>query len=114
MIYLARVDEILEEVGAIAAAEGKQTGFCIGNTTKLNATGLYFTPIRNTSCVVAGSAIVYEAHHAAEIARSVDGRVAYILLDAEKKVGPNPSSLTRPTRATSNAPSGTSSGNLPS
>ena len=90
MTYLVRVEQILQEVEKLAAAEGKLTGFCIGNTSKIDGDGLYFTPIRNTGLVVAGSAIVYESHHAAEIARLVDGRVRYIVIDAEKKVGPDP------------------------
>ena len=75
---------------AIAKKEGKLTGFCIGNTTKVDTHGLFFSPIRNTKQLVAGSVIVYEAHHSEEIARIVDGRVQYILVDTEKKVGPDP------------------------
>ena len=88
--YLDQLEGILEEVLAIAASEGKLTGFCIGNTSKVDASGLYFSPIRNTPQLVAGSVIVYEAHHAVEIARVVDGKVEYLLVDAEKKVGPEP------------------------
>lgn len=88
--YLKRAEAVLREVLSAAAREGKLSGFCIGNTTKVEATGLYFTHIRNTSRLVTGSVIVYEAHHAEEIARLVDGRVQYILVDSEKKTGPDP------------------------
>jgi NAD(P)-dependent dehydrogenase (short-subunit alcohol dehydrogenase family) len=84
------VERILQKVRAIASRERKLSGFCIGNTTKSNASGLYFSPIRNTSKLVAGSAIVYRARDAIEIARAVDGKVDYILVDSEKKVAPDP------------------------
>ena len=88
--YLGQLEGILAEVLAIAKSERKLSGFCIGNTSKVDASGLYFSPIRNTPQLVAGSVIVYEAHHAAEIAGAVDGKVEYVLVDAEKKVGPEP------------------------
>ncbi len=90
MSYLEETERILREVLAIASREGKLSGFCIGNTTKVNESGLYFSPIRNTSKLVAGSVIVYRAREAVEIARVVDGRVDYIFVDSEKKVGPDP------------------------
>ena len=88
--YLDHLERILQEVLAIAEEEGKLSGFCIGNTSKVDTSGLYFSPIRNTQRLVAGSVIVYEAHHAVEIAAAVDGRVRYVLVDAEKKVSPEP------------------------
>ncbi len=90
MSYLKRAEEILEEVLMLAGRGGKLSGFCIGNTSKVDAAGLFFTPIRNTRQLVAGSVIVYEAHHAEEIAKLVDGRVRYIFVDSEKKTGPDP------------------------
>ncbi len=88
--YLDQLEGILREVLAIAEGEGKLSGFCIGNTSKVDPSGLYFSPIRNTPQIVAGSVIVYEAHHAVEIANVVDGKVEYLFVDAEKKVGPEP------------------------
>jgi len=88
--HLQRVEKILGDVLLLAASEHKRSGFCIGNTSKVDSSGLYFSPIRNTRQLVAGSVIVYEAHHASEIARAVDGRVDYVLVDAEKKVEPEP------------------------
>ena len=88
--YLREAEVILEEVIRVAAAEAKYSGFCIGNTSKIDSTGLFFSPTRNTDHLVAGSVIVYLPHQAAEIARLADGRVDYILVDAEKKVGPEP------------------------
>ncbi|MCG3204420.1 MAG: hypothetical protein KCHDKBKB_01135 [Elusimicrobia bacterium] len=84
-----QLENILERVLAIARQENKLSGFCIGNTTKVDSHGFFFTPIRNTTKLVAGSVIVYEAHHAEAIARLVDGRVNYLLVDTEKKVRPD-------------------------
>jgi hypothetical protein len=80
------VDTIVAEVLRISREEGKLSGFCIGNTRKTNQTGLYFSPVRNTSRLVAGSAIIYDIAQAEYVARRVDGLVDYVLVDAEKKI----------------------------
>ena len=77
---------IVAEVQRLACAERKLTGFCIGNTRKINETGLYFSPVRKTSRLVAGSAIVYDVNQAVAVARAVDGQVDYVLVDTEKKI----------------------------
>ena len=86
---IERLESIIAEVIRIGCVEGKLTGFCIGNTRKLNSSGLYFSPIRNTNRLVAGSVVVYDVNQAMEIARKVDGKVEYIFIDAEKKVSPD-------------------------
>jgi len=82
------INRILKEVKSLAIEQGKLTGFCIGNTRKVNSTGLYFSPIRNATKLVAGSAIVYSVDQAVAVARQVDGKVDYVLVDTEKKVSP--------------------------
>ena len=84
-----RVTEILDDVIKLATSEKKLTGFCIGNTRKEKSTGLYFTPIRNTIKLVAGSVIVCSVEQAKEIAAQVDGKVDYVFVDTEKKVSPS-------------------------
>lgn len=79
---------IVAEVCRLARVESKLTGFCIGNTRKINATGLYFSPLRNTSRLVAGSVIVYDVDQAVAVAVAVDGNVDYVLVDTEKKISP--------------------------
>ena len=87
MATLAEViSQIVQEVRGLASSENKLTGFCIGNTRKINDTGLYFSPVRKTSKIVAGSAIVYAVDQAIEVARAVDGMVDYVLVDTEKKI----------------------------
>lgn len=83
-----QTEEILKQVLAIAQREGKLTSFCVGNTRKVNVTGLYFSPIPNTTKLVAGSVIVDRVSQAADIARIVNGKVQYILVDTEKKISP--------------------------
>ena len=87
---MATLDEelvqIVLEVNRLARLENKLTGFCIGNTRKVNSTGLYFSPLRKTSRLIAGSVIVYDVYQAVAVARAVDGKVDYVLIDTEKKI----------------------------
>ncbi|WP_114651957.1 NAD(P)-binding domain-containing protein [Polynucleobacter necessarius] len=80
------IEQIVLEVNRLASLESKLTGFCIGNTRKINDTGLYFSPLRRTSRLIAGSAIVYDVSQAVAVARAVDGMVDYVLVDTEKKI----------------------------
>lgn len=80
------IDKIVLEVKKLARLENKLTGFCIGNTRKINSTGLYFSPLRKTSRLIAGSVIVYDVNQAEAVAHAVDGKVDYILIDTEKKI----------------------------
>jgi len=80
------VDKIIREINKLANIEKKLTGFCIGNTRKVNNAGLYFSPIRRTSKLIAGSAIVYDVPQAVELACAIDGRVDFVLIDTEKKI----------------------------
>jgi len=81
-----RTEEIIERLMKIARKKAKPTGFCIGNTAKIEERGFYFTPIRNTSLLVIAGVIVYSEQQAIDITEAIDGRVHYILVDAEKKV----------------------------
>ena len=85
-MFEQKINRTLEEVHHLALKQKKLTGFCIGTTRKTNSTGLYFSPIRNTVRLIAGSVIVYNREEAQNIASQVDGKVDYILLDSEKKI----------------------------
>ena len=80
------IEIIITEVISQARIENKLTGFCIGNTRKINETGLYFSPVRRTSKLIAGSAIVYNVSQAVAVAGVVDGKVDYVMVDTEKKI----------------------------
>ena len=86
MDSIQRVKETAKKIIETAKAEGKLTGFFIGNTAKIDSNGMYFTPIRDTSIMVTGGVIVYSEKQAIDIAKAVDGKVQYILVDAEKKI----------------------------
>lgn len=86
MDHKQRILELIDKVTKIAKAENKLTGFCIGNTAKIDDHGLYFTPLRNTSFMVVAGVIVYSEKQAVEVTEFVDGRVQYLLVDAEKKI----------------------------
>jgi len=90
--FIQQVNRTIEEIVQTANVEGKLTGFFIGNTAKFDSNGLYFTPIRKTSIMVAGGVIVYSEKQSIDVAKAVDGKVQYILVDAEKKI-PNDMSL---------------------
>jgi hypothetical protein len=80
-----QIDLILRDIKHHAVG-GKHTMFTIANTRKLDREGLYFPPLRVTRLAIAGNAIVYNPQQAKEIAGYVDGKVEYILVDAEKKI----------------------------
>ncbi len=88
MNLIEKTEAVLKSVLARADARGKIPAFCIGNTRKVDSSAYYFSPLRETSLVVAGSIIVSENQHAREVARVVDGRVRYIFVDTEKKIAP--------------------------
>ena len=86
MNVIQKAKETTRQINEIAKAEGKSTGFCIGNTVKLNSNNIYFMPIRNTAVMITGGAIVYSEKQAFDIAQAIDGKVKYVLVDAEKKI----------------------------
>jgi len=86
MDYISTTIELVKKLTQVAAAEGKKTGFMIGNTTKVDKEGLYFTPMRETHSMVIGGVIVYAESQAIEMSKIVDGKLDYVLVDAEKKV----------------------------
>jgi hypothetical protein len=70
-------------------------GFTIGTITSYDRdTDYYLTPIRDSHRISYSGVIVRNVETAVEIARYIDGKVAYIFVDTEKKVskenyGPN-------------------------
>ncbi|MFH1877224.1 MAG: NAD(P)-binding domain-containing protein [Candidatus Omnitrophota bacterium] len=86
MEYIKEIEKLLGEIRSLAAREGKLSGFTIGNTAKNGDNGLFLTPVRNTSIMVVAGVIVYSVRQAIDAAMIVDGRVDYIMVDAEKKV----------------------------
>lgn len=68
-------------------AKGRPTGFVIGNTSGIFERGqFYATPLRETHTLMYGGVIVRDVDTAVQVARMVDGKVDYIILDSEKKI----------------------------
>ena len=86
MPYRLKTQELLEAINIRARQQNKLTGFTIGNTSKIDHHGLYFTPLRTTTLMVSAGVVVYSEEQAIEVAKIVDGRVDYVLVDAEKKI----------------------------
>jgi len=86
MNSLSKTNELVKIICQISKKEGLKTGFTIGNTSKKNNNSLYFTPVRNTGVMVFAGVIVYSEKQAIDIAKAIDGKVDYILVDAEKKI----------------------------
>ncbi len=83
--YAKKAILLADKVVQLASKENKLSGFTIGNTTKVDKQGVYFTPLRNTSLMVTAGAIVYSEQQAIDIANVIDGKVDYVLVDVEKK-----------------------------
>jgi hypothetical protein len=86
MGYKKDIELLIKKIKVTADLKNKSTGFCIGNTAKINREGLYFTPIRDTAHMVIAGVIVYSEKQAIEVAKLIDGKVGYILVDSEKKI----------------------------
>ena len=84
-ILKKRVNEILK----ISKNKKKLSGFIIGNTSKIETKDEYFfTPIRTTEKMVFTGIIVFSERYAKMAAQYIDGKVNYIIVDAEKKIPP--------------------------
>lgn len=78
----------IDSLKLISKKTKKLSGFMIGNTSKIEKGNFYFTPLRETSSMVVSGLIVYTEKHANIAAKYIDGKVDYILVDAEKKIRP--------------------------
>ena len=65
---MKKLKDIVDEVLQLSVEQNKYSGFCIGNTRKIASTVMYFTPVRSSSALIAGSAIVYSVSQSIEIA----------------------------------------------
>lgn len=79
------IETILKNI--ISRAKGRPTGFVIGNTSGVFERGRFYpTPLRETHTLMYGGVVVRDVNTAVRIARQVDGRVDYVILDSEKKI----------------------------
>lgn len=66
--------------------KNSKTGFVISTTSKQTNKKIIFLPIRKTIYGVFGVATVYDLSIAKQIAKLVDGKIDFILVDAERKL----------------------------
>lgn len=79
------IETILKNIAS--RAKGRPTGFVIGNTSGIFERGRFYpTPLRETHALIYGGVVVRDVSTAVQIARQVDGRVDYVILDSEKKI----------------------------
>lgn len=79
------IETILKNI--ISRAKGRPTGFVIGNTSGIFERGRFYpTPLRETHTLMYGGVVVRDVGTAVKIARQVDGKVDYVILDSEKKI----------------------------
>ena len=99
MKFTDQLSKNLKKIKQISKKKKKLSGFMIGNTTKPEKKKFYFTPIRVTEKMVLSGLIVYSEVYAKLAAKYIDGKVDYVLVDAEKKIPPkkdgNPSNIER-------------------
>lgn len=88
MSFINQLSKNLKEIKKISNNKKKLSGFMIGNTTKFEKKNFYFTPIRVTEKMVLSGLIVYSEVYAKLAAKYIDGKVDYVLVDAEKKIPP--------------------------
>src|SRR3990167_10040984 len=79
------VESILKSIKS--RAKSGPAGLVIGNTSGVFGHGRFYPmPLRETHTLMYGGVIVRDVETAVKIARIVDGKVDYILLDSEKKI----------------------------
>tara|TARA_B100000902_G_C27297077_1_gene910620 strand:- start:1242 stop:2300 length:1059 start_codon:yes stop_codon:yes gene_type:complete len=79
----------IKKINKIAKNNNKLTGFIIGNTSKIEKSDEYFfTPLRTTEKMVYSGLIVFSEKFARLASKYIDGKINYILVDAEKKIPP--------------------------
>ncbi len=60
--------------------------FFLGNTVKKENSNFYVTPVRENRKFIYASAVIYNDFSAKKIAKRIDGKVDFLLIDTEKKV----------------------------
>jgi len=77
---------VLSTIKKRSKEKKKISCFFIGNTKKKDNRNYYITPIRENERFIFSSCIVFNNSIAKKIAKILDGKVDYILVDTEKKI----------------------------
>ena len=83
---MKNIEYIIRSLKKGAKKKKLLTGFVISNTSK-KFNGKYFTtPIRETKNILFSGVIIYSDKILSKIIKKIDGKVDYIIIDAEKKI----------------------------
>ena len=88
MIFQKQLKKSIDNIIKLSHKKRKFSGFTIGNTTKIDNKNYFFTPIRDTEKIIFTGIVLYSEHLAKIVAKYIDGKVDYVLVDAEKKISP--------------------------
>ena len=83
---MKNIEELIQKIKKISLTKKLKTGFTLGNTSKAYSGKYYITPIRITNKMVSAGVVIYSENEAIKILKKIDGKVNYILVDAEKKI----------------------------
>ena len=85
-VNMKNIEYIIKILKKGAKKKKLLTGFVISNTSK-KFNGEYFTtPIRETKNILFSGVIIYSEKILSKIIKKIDGKVDYIIIDAEKKI----------------------------
>ena len=88
MVFQKQLQKSVAKILKLSRKKRKFSGFTIGNTSKIDNKNYYFTPIRETEKIITSGVVLYSENLAKKVAKFVDGKVDYVLVDAEKKISP--------------------------
>ena len=83
---LRELKKILSEVSLKAKKTRKKSAIVITTTAKKSVDDLIILPVRETIDVICGAVTIYNIRTAVRIVKEIDGKVDYIIIDAEQKV----------------------------
>ena len=88
MIFKKKIFSFYNKLNKIKIKTQKKLIFSIGNTMKKDSGDYYFTPPRIFQDFIIFGIVVYDDKFAKLSTRMLDGKVDYIMVDAEKKILP--------------------------
>ena len=88
MNFEEKIIDLYNKLNKIKKKTKKKIIFSIGNTTKTDTEDYYFTPYRIFKNTIVFGIVVYKDKFAKLSTKLLDGKVDYIMVDAEKKILP--------------------------
>ena len=88
MIFEKKILDLYNQLNKLKKKTKKKLIFSIGNTTKIDSEDYYFTPSRIFKSTIIFGIVVFNDEFAKLGTQLLDGKVDYIMVDAEKKILP--------------------------